>query len=219
VAPVTDEARRRNGSLPGMGGVFNLVNLHVYHYAGNNPVKYIDPDGRLLVISGDEENANLALEKINSISRDQYKIEKVKDGVYVASKTNEKNRDGSREYSKELNSVVNDKSNIIVIGLLNDSNFGDIELDMPLDVFNQVVHSQENPILNGITMSGQTSDENITLSVVSDRGENISFSFFDKNTSSIGIMHKLVSSVIPNTFGKKESPFRTENKIRRQLGL
>jgi RHS repeat-associated protein len=45
-APVNDEARRRNGSLPGQGGVFNLVNLHVYHYAGNNPVKYTDPDGR-----------------------------------------------------------------------------------------------------------------------------------------------------------------------------
>jgi RHS repeat-associated protein len=45
-APVNDEARRRNGSLPGMGGVFNYVNLHAYHYAGNNPVKYTDPDGR-----------------------------------------------------------------------------------------------------------------------------------------------------------------------------
>ena len=31
--------------LPGMGGVYNNVNLNLYHYAGNNPVKYTDPDG------------------------------------------------------------------------------------------------------------------------------------------------------------------------------
>jgi hypothetical protein len=43
---VNDEAKKRNGNLPGQGGVFNYVNLHVYHYAGNNPVKYTDPDGR-----------------------------------------------------------------------------------------------------------------------------------------------------------------------------
>ena len=45
------------GSSAGEGGVYNTVNLHVYHYAGigqrsdielqaNNPVKYVDPDGR-----------------------------------------------------------------------------------------------------------------------------------------------------------------------------
>ena len=45
-APVNDEARKRNGNLPGQGGVFNYVNLHVYHYAGNNPVKLVDPNGR-----------------------------------------------------------------------------------------------------------------------------------------------------------------------------
>jgi hypothetical protein len=33
-----------------MGGIFNLVNLHVYHYAGNNPVKYLDPDGEVFFI-------------------------------------------------------------------------------------------------------------------------------------------------------------------------
>ena len=32
-----------------MGGVFNVVNLDVYHYAGNNPVKYVDPDGEWVI--------------------------------------------------------------------------------------------------------------------------------------------------------------------------
>ena len=45
-APVSDEAKKHNQNLPGMGGLFNTVNFNLYHYAGNNPVKYTDPDGR-----------------------------------------------------------------------------------------------------------------------------------------------------------------------------
>jgi len=48
-APINDEVRKRNQNLPGMGGIFNHVNMHVYHYGGNNPVKYIDPDGRISI--------------------------------------------------------------------------------------------------------------------------------------------------------------------------
>ena len=49
-APIDDEAKKHNEKLPGMGGVYNTVNLHLYHYAGNNPVKYTDPDGRITKI-------------------------------------------------------------------------------------------------------------------------------------------------------------------------
>ena len=48
-APIDDETKKHNENLPGMGGVYNTVNLHLYHYAGNNPVKYTDPDGRISI--------------------------------------------------------------------------------------------------------------------------------------------------------------------------
>jgi hypothetical protein len=44
--PINDEAKKYNQNLPGLGGVYNYVSLHAYHYAGNNQVKLTDPNGR-----------------------------------------------------------------------------------------------------------------------------------------------------------------------------
>ncbi|WP_253685076.1 MULTISPECIES: RHS repeat-associated core domain-containing protein [unclassified Treponema] len=33
------------GSSVGEGGIYNTVNFNVYHYGGNNPIKYVDPTG------------------------------------------------------------------------------------------------------------------------------------------------------------------------------
>jgi len=46
VPPINDKAKNHNSKLPGMGGIFNQINLDAYQYAGRNPVKLVDPDGR-----------------------------------------------------------------------------------------------------------------------------------------------------------------------------
>ena len=33
------------GTSAGEGGIYNTVNFNVYHYGGNNPIKYVDSDG------------------------------------------------------------------------------------------------------------------------------------------------------------------------------
>ena len=43
--------------------MFNVVNLHVYHYAVNNPVKYTDPDGRANTLSITPSDVELFLEE------------------------------------------------------------------------------------------------------------------------------------------------------------
>ena len=38
-----------SGTEKGQGGIYNQVNFNLYHYAGNNPLKYTDPNGKFAI--------------------------------------------------------------------------------------------------------------------------------------------------------------------------
>ncbi len=46
--PTGDTEKDKN--LPGMGGVFNSFNMGLYTYSHTNPIKYVDPDGNVVVM-------------------------------------------------------------------------------------------------------------------------------------------------------------------------
>jgi RHS repeat-associated protein len=106
VAPINDEAKKRNQNLPGQGGVFNHVNLHVYHYAGNNPVKYIDPDGRI------DKKAS-GLENILKSTNNDFGVDHFKD-AYNQFKSGEKGL-AVQSIAAGISEIVADAMNMVIV--------------------------------------------------------------------------------------------------------
>jgi RHS repeat-associated protein len=44
--------RNDPSKLPGLGGAYNTFNINLYCYAAQNPVKFVDPDGKSLALEG-----------------------------------------------------------------------------------------------------------------------------------------------------------------------
>jgi hypothetical protein len=177
----------------------------------DNPVKYTDPDGRIIGINGDEESASNIVTQINELSYVQYKAEKIGDGAYVLVKTGGINRDGSRKYSNEINKSITDDS-LVNIRLSDPNSFG--------EAFQMEYYG------HGYTGIVQLSDNGLYKEAVVVSVDLKSSSFLNQEGTRVSadaaevLMHELVTHAFPLSMNKgNDSSLRNENIIRKQLGL
>jgi RHS repeat-associated protein len=114
-------------NLAGMGGVFNTVNLDLYHYAGHNPVRYTDPDGRFILetfVAGAILNF-LQQTFIPSVGKS---MEKVFEGDLDITKSWDTFKNFGKALVKEFDNLVSDVKNLVSDKKLNvTKNFKNIE--------------------------------------------------------------------------------------------
>jgi hypothetical protein len=190
-------------------------NLHAYHYAGNNPVKLVDPDGEYLAIVGDEDTAQNVLDKINSASFYKYEMQKLGDDSYLLyrSENSEVNRDGSRSYSRIIDALCYDTKSLNLISA--DENF------LP----EKGQYSEMNDLAK-VTMCLTKDSKTYFVSVddtkVGDSKWNTStLIVFNADTlSEKNIIHGLITTVLPLSINLgKQKPANLERQVKFDLFL
>ncbi len=58
---------KRDKQLPGMGGIFRSANLNLFAYAHQNPVKYTDPNGRVVGIWNHIKQVSVGITLLRSV--------------------------------------------------------------------------------------------------------------------------------------------------------
>jgi RHS repeat-associated protein len=169
-APIDDEAKKRNKNLPGQGGVFNYINFHVYHYAGNNPVKYVDPNGEADIIT-----AETTKEKYDEMAR--FDADLAKENTWENAQTYlQENPNGAfyRAPGELQWQQFEDKNDIEVI----DPNSANVDL-MSAFMIGKSVFSAGKTLANGLTKSPAKLQQIANESIASGAKRQQLFKFFD----------------------------------------
>jgi len=198
-----------NSASIGKKNAVNQVNFHLYHYAGNNPVRYTDPDGRDVAILDHED---MVLELINKYSYYKYTIDENGKLIRDGNKINKGQT--SKKYSAVIDAAIENHSKTINITINKNAplKYKDGKYRMNYDVENAgggcTVQVYDSWIV--VTITGAFSTKNIFM-------ENLKPHRYSPEEI---LMHELVGHAIPkllnNTGG---SAIFNENTIRKELGL
>ncbi len=210
-APVSDEARKHNENLPGMGGLYNFINFNLYHYAGNNPVKYTDPTGMVVdLLIGDKDdmrqkyNMNIFLQNINRASYIQFKTND--DGILQVD-PEKINPEGSKYFSEDVMKAIKSDYTITFSFRSKLPEYWDIEKGVDTDVkagANYVFEEHKTAYIFISPILWTTRDQEGKLQTVS---------YMEV------IFHELSGHVIPKIEKKNGNAIVIENIIRAQLNL
>lgn len=178
----------------------------MYHYGGNNPVKYTDPDGKEVIVDGDSNTQTTILNLINSLSETQYHYV---EGNKLAVNDTTINEKGSSTYSVAINNLIDNGLTRIQMGntYRNENNE---QIPLPL--------AQDGKPQAGYTY-GSIEARIMYVNIVGEETATIPTGRWFASVSSPSeiLMHELAGHAEPRIMGNIGNAVDIENTIRHEL--
>ena len=183
------------GSLPGIGGAYNHINFNLYHYAGNNPVKYVDPDGKKLTLYVDKKTQTMNVKMDITICGANISINdtcKITTHVVADSDSSQSNKKANENLNPEKRNSNGSAWTQFPNGTWNITECVDTP-QQNVDVYceEQLRTNAHQELVKRDNKGNPILDDNGNATTVDDTGYNIHFTPYSNTAGCVGLKDKL----------------------------